>query len=104
MATVQPQDERRRFSRITFHRPAILTIGTAATMVGVLDVSLKGALLEVPPGFSAAPDARCSLVVRLDAGERALLPEPATGLCRRTLAHTTRPADRGRAGRAAPPG
>lgn len=69
MATVQAQDERRRFSRITFHRPAHLTIGTAATMVGVLDVSLKGALLEVPQGFSAAPDARCSLVIRLDAGE-----------------------------------
>lgn len=69
MATVQPHDERRCFSRIAFHRPGNLTIGTASAMVGVLDVSLKGALLEVPQGFSAAPDARCTLVIRLDAGE-----------------------------------
>lgn len=69
MATVQPHDERRRFSRISFHRPAHLSIGSTGTMVGVLDVSFKGALLEVPLGFDAKPDARCTLVIQLDAGE-----------------------------------
>ena len=69
MATVQPHDEKRRFSRITFHRPAHLSVGKSTTMASVLDISLKGALLEVPEGFAAEPNARCTLVIRLDAGE-----------------------------------
>jgi hypothetical protein len=69
MATVQLHDERRRFSRIAFHRPATLCAGGSAMTVGVLDVSLKGALVEVPPGLAAEPGARCSLTIHLDAGE-----------------------------------
>jgi len=69
MATAQPFDERRRFSRITFHRPAHLTVGATSIMVGVVDVSLQGALLDVPASFSAEPDTHCSLVIRLDAGD-----------------------------------
>jgi hypothetical protein len=69
MATVRPYDERRRFSRITFHRPATFRAGATATTVGVLDVSLKGALLEVPTGLAAEPGARCSLTIHLDAGD-----------------------------------
>ncbi len=69
MATVSPYDERRRFSRITFHRPAVLRAGGAATTVGVLDVSLKGALLEVPAGLVAEAGTPCALVIHLDAGE-----------------------------------
>jgi hypothetical protein len=69
MATVRPHDERRRFSRISFHRPATFRVGGAATTVNVLDVSLKGALLEVPAGLVAEPGAHCTLVVHLDAGE-----------------------------------
>ncbi len=69
MATVQPHDERRRFSRITFHRPATLRTGGAVTTVHVVDVSLKGALLDVPAGLVGGPGAACTLVIRLDAGE-----------------------------------
>jgi hypothetical protein len=69
MATVRPHDERRRFSRITFHRAATLRIGGAVTPVNVLDVSLKGALLEVPAGLAGEPGAACVLVIHLDAGE-----------------------------------
>jgi hypothetical protein len=69
MATVSPHDERRRFSRITFHRPAILRAARAATTVGVLDVSLKGALLEVPAGLEAEPGSPCVVLIHLDAGE-----------------------------------
>jgi hypothetical protein len=69
MATVRPHDERRRFSRITFHRPATFRAGATATTVGVLDVSLKGALLEVPAGLAAEPGVRCAVTIHLDAGQ-----------------------------------
>lgn len=69
MATVRPHDERRRFSRITFHRPATFRAGGTVTTVGVLDVSLKGVLLEVPAALAAEPGDHCSLTIHLDAGE-----------------------------------
>lgn len=62
-------DERRRFSRITFHRPAELDVRIAKASCELLDVSLKGALVEVPVGFPANLGGRCTLVIRLDAGE-----------------------------------
>ncbi len=64
-----PSDERRRFSRITFHRPAELEAGAARASCELLDVSLKGALVEAPVGFDAAVGTRCTLTVRLDAGD-----------------------------------
>jgi hypothetical protein len=69
MATVQRRDERRRFSRITFRRAARLSAGSAATQCSVLDVSLRGALLEIPAAFEAEVDWPCSLVIYLDEGE-----------------------------------
>jgi hypothetical protein len=68
MATVQPHDERRRFSRISFHRPATFRASGSAATVNVLDVSLKGALLEVPSGLAGEPGTACTLVIHLDAG------------------------------------
>jgi hypothetical protein len=61
-------DERRRFSRIAFHRPAQLDVGSARATCEVLDLSLRGALVEAPAGFAAGAGQRCTLVVRLDAG------------------------------------
>ena len=69
MATVIPHDERRRFSRISFHRPATFRAGGAVTTVGVLDVSFRGALIEVPATLVAEPGVRCSLVIHLDSGD-----------------------------------
>jgi len=69
MAMVPPHPERRSFSRITFHRPARLMVGADTREVEVLDVSLRGALVEVPAGFAAPEEARCTLRIRLDAGE-----------------------------------
>jgi hypothetical protein len=69
MATVRPHDERRRFSRISFQRPATFSAGGARTMVAVLDVSLKGALLEVSATLAAEPGSRCALAINLDAGD-----------------------------------
>ncbi|HUL60786.1 MAG TPA: PilZ domain-containing protein [Anaeromyxobacteraceae bacterium] len=59
----------RRFSRITFHRPAKLEAGSVTATCEVLDVSLKGALLQVPPSFAGKPGEACTLTIRLDAGE-----------------------------------
>lgn len=66
------QDERRQFSRVAFHRPAELTISGTESTVAVLDLSLRGALLEVAAGFVAEAGARCRLVVHLDPGETAI--------------------------------
>jgi hypothetical protein len=71
MATVRPH-ERRRFSRITFRRPATLTVGGGSATAGVLDVSLKGVLLEIPPGLEADPGAACTVRIHLDAGEQVI--------------------------------
>ncbi len=62
-------DERRHFSRISFHRPADLDVRIAQGTCEVLDVSLKGALVEVPFGFPAHVGQPCTLAIHLDAGE-----------------------------------
>ncbi len=66
---VKSGDERRRFSRIAFHRPAQLRVGTAQVVCEVVDVSLKGALVQVPRAFQAKDGERCTLAIRLDAGD-----------------------------------
>ncbi len=62
-------DERRRFSRIVFHRPAELDARAERATCEVLDVSLKGALVEIPTTFRAGVGQPCTLTIRLDAGE-----------------------------------
>jgi hypothetical protein len=63
------RDERRQFSRITFHRPAELDARASRVTCEVVDVSLKGALVEVPFSFRTHVGARCTLTIRLDAGD-----------------------------------
>ncbi|HSN91339.1 MAG TPA: PilZ domain-containing protein [Anaeromyxobacteraceae bacterium] len=58
-------DERRRFSRITFHRPACLEVGGVETACEILDLSLKGANVEVPSSFAGRPGDPCALVIHL---------------------------------------
>jgi hypothetical protein len=65
-------DERRRFSRITFHRPADLDVRIGSGTCEVLDVSMKGALVEVPHGFPAHVGQACTLAIHLDAGDAAI--------------------------------
>lgn len=64
--------ERRRFSRIPFHRPVRLDVGGGQATGELLDVSLKGALVEVPRGLDAPVGRPCSLAIRLDAGGAAI--------------------------------
>ncbi len=64
-----PPDERRRFSRITFHRPAELEALGERISCELLDVSLKGALFEVPASARARAGQPATLTIRLDAGD-----------------------------------
>jgi hypothetical protein len=69
MAEAPPYAQHRRFTRIAFHRPATLDLRVARHECEVLDVSLKGALVEVAPGVALKAGDACSLVIRLDAGD-----------------------------------
>jgi hypothetical protein len=69
MAEVRSYDERRRFSRIAFHRPAQLDSQGERITGELLDVSLKGALLEVPRDCRGKPGEACSLAIRLDGAD-----------------------------------
>jgi hypothetical protein len=68
-STDRTRDERRRFSRIVFHRPAELETRDVRASCEVLDVSLKGALVELPVTCATTLKEPCSLTLRLDAGE-----------------------------------
>ncbi len=65
-------DERRRFSRIAFHRPATLELAAERATCELLDVSLKGALVEAPATFRGAVGQACALTIQLDAGDAVL--------------------------------
>lgn len=58
----------RRFSRITYHRPAVLDLKSARAECEVLDVSLKGALVEIGATIHPKVGDTCALVIRLDPG------------------------------------
>lgn len=59
--------ERRHFVRVGFDAPAQVTIGPDTFDAQVLDLSLKGALLRLPPQAHAlaGPGVSCQLVVPL---------------------------------------
>jgi hypothetical protein len=64
-------DERRRFSRIAFHRPAELEVHGERIPCDLLDVSLKGALFELPATAGARVGDAATLTIRL-AGDAAI--------------------------------
>ncbi len=61
--------ERRRFSRIPFHASVELHAERALAPARLLDVSLKGALVEVGGEFQADPGDPCALALKLGGGE-----------------------------------
>lgn len=63
--------ERRNFVRVEFETAAKLLINEAALQVKVVDLSLKGALVQLPIGAAVRRLAICRLTVPLngDAGE-----------------------------------
>jgi hypothetical protein len=61
-----PNDDRRRFSRVPFHHSAELTVDQSSGPCELLDISLRGALVAVPPSVEAPLETRCTVCVRLD--------------------------------------
>jgi hypothetical protein len=61
--------ERRQFSRIPFHASVELHGERALAPARLLDVSLKGALVEVGEEFGADRGDPCALALRLEGGE-----------------------------------
>ena len=65
MPTPHSAEERRHFSRIRFHRPATLELGGRELTCVLQDVSLKGALVELPGANALYGGQRCAVIVRL---------------------------------------
>ncbi|HEY4079871.1 MAG TPA: PilZ domain-containing protein [Burkholderiaceae bacterium] len=61
--------ERRHFARVSFASGAELITTQVHLHVQVLDLSLKGALLQLPPDAGVASGAPCLLKLTLDQGE-----------------------------------
>jgi len=59
-------DDRRQHTRIAFHTPAKLTVGSETHAARVLDISLKGALLALNAATPIAIGSSCALEVALD--------------------------------------
>ena len=59
-------NERRHYSRITFHTAAQLITTEDSIDVVVVDLSLKGALVRLPTGTLLNNETPCTLRVRLD--------------------------------------
>ena len=59
-------DERRKHARIAFHAPATLAFADRVVEAVAIDLSLKGALIRLPAGSSAAENTECKLHVHLN--------------------------------------
>ena len=59
------ETEKRRFQRIPFDAQATLTSSSGQWTSRLLDISLKGALVERPEDWQGQVDTPCSLVIRL---------------------------------------
>ncbi len=61
--------EKRRFSRILFDAPAVLSVDDTDYDTLLVDVSLKGALLRAPADWSIGTGTQARLRIRLDGGD-----------------------------------
>jgi hypothetical protein len=64
------QNERRQFWRAHFHSPVQLMMPGQAIKAELLDISLKGALVEVPGEWTGKLGDRCQLQLDLAAQEK----------------------------------
>ncbi len=65
--------ERRRFSRIGFDADVQLVDARGSWQSRLIDLSLKGALVAIPPEWSGQPGERFLLEFALDAGDEAVI-------------------------------
>lgn len=66
MIKKQTGNEQRRFHRIEFEMPVTLVTDTAQWTCRLLDISLKGALLERPANFQAKHGTPFTLIIALN--------------------------------------
>ncbi len=66
-----PWPKQRRFTRIPFHVPAQLEIQGETFPCALVNVSLKGALVELTQGAAPTAGATCSVTIDLDPGSGA---------------------------------
>lgn len=52
----EPASERRRFHRIAFDAPTAIVQGERRWAAALHDISLKGLMIETPPGWNGDPD------------------------------------------------
>ena len=62
-------NERRQFSRITFDAETLLSQGAQHWTVSLIDLSLKGALIETPDNWEADTSLPFAMSIKLDNGE-----------------------------------
>lgn len=60
-------DDRRQFWRAHFRSPVLLTLHGQVTEAELQDISLKGALVAAPAGWTGKPGDRCQLRLSLGA-------------------------------------
>jgi len=65
--------ERRHFARVAFDAPADLITVDGKVSTSVLDLSLKGALVSLPPDHRLSPGVPCLLCVRLQGDEQRIV-------------------------------
>lgn len=70
---MSPANERRKFWRAAFSAPVTLISDTATVHAMLDDISLKGALLEMPPEWHGQTGEQCRLTLRLGGGAEATI-------------------------------
>jgi len=61
--------ERRRFRRVLFDAPVEIVLGDATFTTLLVDLSLKGALVQTPAHWPGGPGTEARITVRLDEGD-----------------------------------
>ena len=61
-------EQRRKFSRVDFDAQCSLVLGGQVYETSLVDISMKGALVDRPELWEDAPDRKCQLLIQLDAG------------------------------------
>jgi len=67
---MQSNDERRNFHRVVFETPVTLTQGDQQWQGELIDISLKGALVNMPKDFSTEGGTETLLEIKFDGSEK----------------------------------
>lgn len=61
-------EQRRKFSRIEFDAECSLVVEGRVFEISLVDISMKGALVERPEPWEHTPNRKCQLLLKLDEG------------------------------------